>query len=43
LNVTFDKSLKGGMAVRIGDTVIDGSVRHQLAELEESLLSTAVE
>ena|SRR5690625_717300 len=43
LNVTLDESLKGGIAVRIGDTVIDGTVRHQLAELEESLLSTAVE
>ncbi|SMO42918.1 ATP synthase F1 subunit delta [Fodinibius sediminis] len=43
LNVTVDASLKGGMAVRIDDTVIDGTVKHQLAKLEESLLSTVVE
>ncbi|SHE40098.1 ATP synthase F1 subcomplex delta subunit [Fodinibius roseus] len=43
LNLTLDESLKGGMAVRIDDTVIDGTVKHQLAKLEESLLSTAVE
>lgn len=40
MNVTLDESLKGGMAVRIDDTVIDGTVKHQLAKLEESLLST---
>lgn len=43
LNITLDESLQGGMAVRIDDTVIDGTVKHQLAKLEESLLSTAVE
>lgn len=43
LNITLDASLKGGMAIRIDDTVIDGTVKHQLAKLEESLLSTAVE
>ncbi len=43
LNLTLDESLKGGMSVRIDDTVIDGTVKHQLAKLEESLLSTAVE
>lgn len=43
LNLTIDESLKGGMAVRIDDTVIDGTVKHQLAQLEESMLSTAVE
>lgn len=42
LNITLDESLKGGMAVRIDDTVIDGTVKHQLAKLEESLLSTTV-
>jgi F-type H+-transporting ATPase subunit delta len=30
------------MAVRIDDTVIDGTVKHKLQELEEQLLSTAV-
>ncbi len=41
LIVNVDKSLKGGMAVRIEDTVIDGTVKHQLQELEEQLLSSA--
>lgn len=43
MNVTVDESLKGGMAIRIDDTVIDGTVKHKLAQLEESLLSTTVE
>ena len=43
LNVTIDESLRGGMAVRIDDTVIDGTVKHKLQELEERLLSTAIE
>lgn len=43
MNVSIDKSLKGGMAVRIDDTVIDSTVKHQLEKLEESLLATAVE
>lgn len=41
LTVNCDKSLKGGMAVRIDDTVIDGTIKHQLQELEEELLSAA--
>lgn len=43
LSITLDESLKGGMAVRIDDTVIDGTVKHKLAKLEETLLATAVE
>lgn len=43
MKVIIDESLKGGMAVRIDDTVIDGTVKHQLEQLEESLLATAVE
>ena len=43
MNITVDKSLKGGMAIRIDDTVIDGTVKHKLQKLEESLLSTTVE
>lgn len=41
LNVEIDKSLMGGMSVRIEDTVIDGTVKNQLQELEEQLLTTA--
>jgi F-type H+-transporting ATPase subunit delta len=43
MNIILDESLKGGMAIRIDDTVIDGTVKHKLAELEESLMSTTVE
>ena len=43
MDISVDKSLKGGMAVRIDDTVIDSTVKHQLDKLEESLLATAVE
>lgn len=43
MDITLDKSLKGGMAVRIGDTVIDDTVKHQLIKLEEELLSATVE
>lgn len=41
LNVEIDESLMGGMAVRIEDTVIDGTVKNKLQELEEQLLTTA--
>ncbi|NIT61822.1 MAG: F0F1 ATP synthase subunit delta [Aliifodinibius sp.] len=43
MNITVDEELKGGMAIRIEDTVIDGTIKHKLNELEESLLSTTVE
>lgn len=38
-----DDSLMGGIAVRIDDTVIDGTVKHKLAELEHQFMSAAVE
>lgn len=34
LNYIEDLSLKGGMAVRIDDTVIDGTIKHKLQQLE---------
>ncbi len=37
LTVEQDESLLGGLVVRIGDTVYDGSVRHQLATLRERM------
>lgn len=37
LTVEHDASLVGGLVVRIGDVVFDGSVRHQLATLRERL------
>ena len=40
LTAHLDPSLVGGVVVRIGDTVIDGSVRGQLARLEQQLLGS---
>lgn len=37
LKFSIDTSLKGGFVARVGDTMVDGSVRHQL-ELLRSLL-----
>jgi F-type H+-transporting ATPase subunit delta len=37
LNVSVDRSLIGGMIVRAGDFVIDGSVRGRLTKLAESI------
>jgi len=39
LEIEIDESLMGGMAVRIEDTVIDGTVKNQLQELEEQWLA----
>jgi len=35
LRAVMDRAIKGGLVVRIGDTVLDGSVVHQLALLRE--------
>jgi F-type H+-transporting ATPase subunit delta len=37
-HVTVDPRLIGGMVVRVGDTVMDGSVRRKLGELRRDLL-----
>ncbi len=37
VRVQVDSSVIGGMTVSIGDTVIDGSVRHRLDQLRETL------
>lgn len=34
-----DPKILGGVSVRIGDTVIDGSVSHQLKEIRDSMLA----
>lgn len=39
VNTVVDKSLLGGVLVRAGDIVIDGSVRGRLAKLAESMNS----
>ncbi len=38
LKKRIDKSLLGGMGVRIGDQLLDGSVKRQLSELKSALL-----
>jgi F-type H+-transporting ATPase subunit delta len=37
VRVVVDPNVVGGLVVRVGDQVIDGSVRHRLAQLRESL------
>jgi len=37
LSTTIDKSLIGGVVIRAGDMVIDGSVRGRLAKLSETI------
>lgn len=42
VRVLVDPAVLGGMTVAIGDTVIDGSVRHRLEQLRESIASGGV-
>jgi F-type H+-transporting ATPase subunit delta len=37
VKVVVDASLMGGVVARVGDVVIDGSVRHRLEQLKETL------
>jgi len=37
VKVTVDPSIQGGIIVRTGDTVIDGSVRSRLEQLKNQL------
>lgn len=39
ITVSIDKSLLGGVLIRAGDTVIDGSIRGRLTKLAEALHS----
>jgi F-type H+-transporting ATPase subunit delta len=41
LRVRIDPSVLGGVRISVGDTVIDGTVRHRLEQLRESLLQRA--
>lgn len=41
LRVQIDPSVIGGLSIIVGDTVIDGTVRHRLEQMRESLLQTA--
>jgi F-type H+-transporting ATPase subunit delta len=42
LDVTVDPSLLGGLVVRVGDRLIDGSVRSRLERLRNQLVSGAL-
>jgi F-type H+-transporting ATPase subunit delta len=37
LKVIVDPSVLGGVVARVGDTVIDGTIRHRLEQLKEAL------
>ena len=41
IRVTVDPSIRGGIIARVGDTVIDGSVRHRLGRLGDALRDVA--
>jgi F-type H+-transporting ATPase subunit delta len=41
VRVTVDPSIEGGIIARVGDTVIDGSVRHRLGQLRDALRAVA--
>ena len=38
MNYTTDSSLIGGMVIRIGDRVVDSSIKHKLNDLTRDLL-----
>jgi len=40
LRFSLDKSITGGLVVKMGDTVIDASLRHQLEELRERFIES---
>ena len=41
MKLSVEPELIGGLVVRLGDTVYDRSVRHQLAELKEQMVASA--
>lgn len=43
IKVTVQPELKGGMSVKIADTVTDGTVKHKLEQLEDVFLQNAAE
>jgi F0F1-type ATP synthase delta subunit len=43
LTETVDPDIVGGLVLRIGGVVVDGSVRHRIDELREALRSASVD
>jgi len=41
LNLSVDERIRGGVIVKIGDTVIDGSVKHKISQLKNKFAVTA--
>ena len=37
VKVIIDEKVLGGLVARIGDTVIDGTIRHRLEQLKETI------
>lgn len=42
LRITHDPGIVGGLVVKIGDTILDGSVRHQLEQLHRRFVEGVV-
>ena len=42
IDVTVDAALIGGVAIRVGDTLVDASVRRQLREMRQAMLNTPI-
>lgn len=42
LNIKVDDSVLGGFVARVEDTIIDGSLRHQLEKLKKLFLKTSI-
>ena len=42
MNYTVDESLLGGMVIRIGDRVVDTSIKNKLRELSKQLSALQV-
>jgi F-type H+-transporting ATPase subunit delta len=40
-HVSLNPAILGGVIVKVGDTVMDGSVRRRLASLKQGMLATA--
>jgi F-type H+-transporting ATPase subunit delta len=43
LKTSVDPDLLGGLVIRVGDTVYDGSLANQLARLRNELVATATQ
>lgn len=43
LSTTEEPELKGGLLVKINDTIIDGTIKHKLEQLEQTFLDKSVE